>query len=53
VESLDAAAEHCISLPPRRESLADCAAQRDESGSPDCLRVHAASIVQLTAPRHD
>jgi hypothetical protein len=31
-----------------REALADGPPQRDESGSPDCLLVHGASVVQTT-----
>jgi len=33
-------------LPPRRESLEDRPPQRNKSGSLDCLRVQARSVVQ-------
>jgi hypothetical protein len=39
-------------LRPWRESLADRAAYGDQSGSPDCLLVHAASVVQPMGRRH-
>jgi hypothetical protein len=38
---------HPCPLPPRRESLADGAAQRHERRSSNRLRVHAASVVQV------
>ena len=37
-----------LPLPPWRESLADRPPQRDESGSPDGLLVHAVSVTQIS-----
>src|SRR5262249_13160772 len=41
--------EPSIALPPWREPLADRPSQRDESGSPDCLRVPTARVTHPSA----